>query len=199
MNTEDAENLADDRSAKLNDFRTGGWIQTYSGRRVFPLGLTTDDLDLEDIAHALSMKCRFNGHCKEFYSVAQHCVLASRLVEPSAFAKEALMHDAAEYVLPDFSTPVKAWRGDAFKVGEWHADRAIAERYGLLYPRPPEVKVADIRLVLTEKRDLMFDNGDDWSKSFPGFKPYEYFHIRGWAPEYAKRMFLERAEYLEIK
>jgi hypothetical protein len=51
------------------------WIQTYTGKKFYPLTATIDDIDIEDIAHSLSMQCRFNGHCYVFYSVAEHSVL----------------------------------------------------------------------------------------------------------------------------
>ncbi len=71
------------------------YIQTLSGKKFDYLNSTTDDVEIEDIANALSHICRFSGHLPEFYSVAQHSVLCSQIVPPD-FAFEALMHDAAE-------------------------------------------------------------------------------------------------------
>src|ERR1035437_8999101 len=69
-------------AAPLKDLNIGSqdfdedqaWIQTYSGRRFCPLSPNPDAIVLQDIAHSLAMQCRFNGHCKKFYSVAQHSV-----------------------------------------------------------------------------------------------------------------------------
>ena len=54
------------------------WIQTYTGKKFFPLAARPADVDIRDIAHALAMKCRFNGHCRVFYSVAEHSIRVSR-------------------------------------------------------------------------------------------------------------------------
>lgn len=53
------------------------WIMTYSGKRYYYLSPTAEDISIVDIAHALSNKCRFAGHCKDFYSVAQHSFLVA--------------------------------------------------------------------------------------------------------------------------
>jgi len=58
--------------------RIGDWIQMNNGKPFWPLDPRLSEITLEDIARSLSMQCRWNGHCKEFYSVAQHCVLVSR-------------------------------------------------------------------------------------------------------------------------
>jgi hypothetical protein len=57
--------------------RAGDWIQTFSGRRFYPADPRPDDMDIGDVAHALSMVCRFNGHVRFHYSVAQHAVLSA--------------------------------------------------------------------------------------------------------------------------
>jgi hypothetical protein len=59
---------------------TGNWIQTFTGRQYWPLDPREGDVYIEDIAHALSLQCRFTGHCRSFYSVAEHCVRVSHVV-----------------------------------------------------------------------------------------------------------------------
>jgi len=83
------------------------YIQTLSGKKFSYQFATADDIDIEDIANALSNICRFAGHLPEFYSVAQHSVLVSQIVPPE-FAFEALMHDAAEAYCQDIPAPLKA-------------------------------------------------------------------------------------------
>lgn len=83
------------------------WIQTYTGKKFFPLHPHQNEYVIEDIAHALSMKCRFAGHCNAFYSVAEHSVKVSRIVAPES-QLWGLLHDAAEAYLPDVCQPIKS-------------------------------------------------------------------------------------------
>jgi len=82
------------------------WIQTISGRK-FPLAEPDpNQIDIEDIAHALSMLCRFNGHCTQFYSVAEHSMHVSHEIS-NDLALAGLLHDAAEAYLGDVPSPLK--------------------------------------------------------------------------------------------
>ena len=87
------------------------WLQTRTGKLVDVQNPTPDMVDLEDIAHALSMTCRYAGHCCEFYSVAEHSVLVATLGHRHDLAPEfnlaLLMHDAAEAYIGDIISPVK--------------------------------------------------------------------------------------------
>lgn len=60
----------------------------------------------EDIATGLAKRCRFNGQCEGFYSVAEHSILVSRLV-PLRLALPALLHDASEAYLGSIATALK--------------------------------------------------------------------------------------------
>jgi len=88
------------------------WLQTRTGKLVDVQNPTPDMVDLEDIAHALSMTCRYAGHCREFYSVAEHSVLVAALGRRSDLSPEfnlaLLMHDAAEAYIGDIISPVKS-------------------------------------------------------------------------------------------
>ena len=102
--------------------RKGDWIQTFTGRAFYVLDPRPEDVDIEDIAHALSMQCRFAGHCREFYSVAQHSVTASWLVPPED-ALWGLLHDAAEAYVVDLPRPIKrAWQLESYGI----IDRDVA-------------------------------------------------------------------------
>lgn len=144
-----------------------------------------------DIAHALSHICRFTGHCARFYSVAEHCVHASRLVPPEdAFA--ALMHDAAEAVLGDVSKPLKSLLPD-YKRIERRVDRAIFAQFGLPDEPPPSVKTADRQMLGIEQRICM-GNDDKWIGSTD---PADSQVIIGfWSPPVAERAFLVRYNQL---
>lgn len=61
--------------------RGGAWVQTFGGHKVFPLALTADQIWFSDVAHHLSMECRFAGAVLEFYSVAEHLLLVTAIVD----------------------------------------------------------------------------------------------------------------------
>lgn len=154
--------LAEWESVLLDQLREHGpWIQTHSGRAYPLLAPRPDDVSIEDIAYALSNLARYTGHADRdpqighAYSVAQHCVLASRLV-PADRALEALMHDAAEAYVGDASRPMKACIPELGWL-ERISYLAIARRFGLHVDREmhPDVKHADLVLLATEWRDLM--------------------------------------------
>jgi len=164
------------------------WIQTYSGKRFTPLKPNPEAIVIQDIAHSLSMQCRFNGHCREFYSVAQHSVLVSYICD-SQDALWGLLHDASETFLADFPTPLKhSGKFDNYSEYERQMQMAICQRFALPFEEPTSVKKADKVLLSTEARDLMVSLRDDW------FQPTEPlpFKIIPLSPKEAKELFLKR-------
>ena len=142
----------------------GPWMQTYTGRQFFPLSPHHSDIVLEDIAHALSLICRFNGHCEEFYSVAQHSIFVSQMLPPK-LRLAGLLHDAAEAYLGDLVKPQKTITkidGVPFRDREDVIMQCIAMRYELAWPLDSEVKQADLVALATEKRDLMKKSPQSW-------------------------------------
>jgi hypothetical protein len=106
-----------------------------------------------DIARHLSNICRFTGAVREFYSVAQHCVLVS-LIVPRHKAMKGLLHDGGEFALGDVNRPLKALLPD-YRAIEGPVDVAVFEQFGLTCEKDPDIKHADMVLLATEKRDLM--------------------------------------------
>lgn len=140
--------------------RRGNWMQTVSGRAFYVLDPRAEDVDIVDIAHALSAICRFGGHCTEFYSVAEHSVRVSVAIEDAggsrADAFVGLLHDASEAYIGDIIWPLKqAPEMAGYKQIEHRVEHAISERFGLPSRQPPIVKQFDLVLLSTEKRDLM--------------------------------------------
>lgn len=131
------------------------WIQTFTGRKFWPIEPAAEDVCIEDIAHALALKCRFAGHCREFYSVAQHSVLVASLVQP-VDALWALLHDAGEAYFADIPRPVKRSL-PIFKDIERGIMNVVCEAFGLPQEQPQSVTHADAVLLATEARDLMGD------------------------------------------
>lgn len=185
--------------------RRGDWIQTYSLRQFWPLDPRPGEVHIADIAHALSMMCRFTGHVHEFYSVAEHSVRVSiRSAEVAAgeglspdrilhYARWGLLHDASEAYLVDLARPVKrSAEMQPYREAEARVMAAVAERFGLEGVEPPLVKEADVVLCYTEARDL-----------FPAVHPEWVWHaaplsekIEPWTPKYAKARFL--AQFHEL-
>ncbi len=143
----------------------GPWIQTYTGRQFFPLSPEPEDVCPVDIAHALSCQARFSGHTRGGpYSVAQHSLLVASAV-PAWFRLAALLHDAAEAYLVDLPRPLKhgTYIGPHFAAFEARIARAIGERFDVfLDPTAPDVHVADMRALATERRDLMMPEPAQW-------------------------------------
>lgn len=152
------------------------WIQTYSSAEpVHPLSLKPQQVRVEDIAHALALKCRWTGHTRTFYSVAEHSLRVGYLV-PRYARIYGLLHDAAEAYLPDVAAPLK----DAFQVGQRGGLRTFAQveheildaiwtALGVPPPAPATmelVKNADLVLLATEARDLMH-GVESWSWTPP--------------------------------
>ena len=176
-------------------------IQLNEGIRLFS-GVMFDynnpgesDVAIEDIAHALSNICRFAGHVRHFYSVAQHAVNCSCIVA-SEFAYEALLHDTAEAFTNDLPTPLK-FAVPIFKDLEVRIESAMAERFNFTYPLPAEVGLADLQMLQLEKNELKGTEGD-WEV----LRGVESAHLRGlvdlspWTPAEAKARFLDRYEEL---
>lgn len=168
--------------------RDDNWIQTYTGRQFWPLDPRCEDIDIFDIAHALALKCRYTGHCRLFYSIAQHSVIASMIVPPADMLA-ALMHDASEAYLADVARPVKRALPD-FLSAEERLERVLAERFGLPHPMPDAVKRADLILLRTERRDLMGPPPRPW-RTDEQIKPMKE-KIIPWDWEWSKTRFLER-------
>lgn len=167
------------------------WIQTYTGRKFWPLDPRPEDVCIEDIAHALANKCRFTGHTRQFYSVAQHSVICSFIVRPEN-RLAALLHDASEAYLPDVSRPVKQHL-DGFHAIEDHLMGVIGSVFGVSLPFPSEVKYADNVALVTERRDVMNYSGH-WVHG-AGYEPLTY-KIVPVSPKIAKTLFLDRFKEL---
>ena len=128
----------------IDDSKRALWIQTYAGVKFHPWDPRPGSIRIVDVAHSLSNLCRFNGHCLEFYSVAQHsCVVAGiAMVESRRLdvGMHALLHDAAEAYVGDLVRPVKTGMPQ-FGLVE---DGILAVIYRACGLRPMDEEEADI-------------------------------------------------------
>ena len=175
------------------------FIETFTGVRFQPLAPVVTTIKIEDIAHALSNQCRFSGHVRAHYSVAEHSVRVSELLE-SWRADEhvqlwGLLHDASEAYLVDLPTPLKLCRriGDGYRAAERRLMGAVRRRFSLRGPEPKLVRRADAVLLSTEVRDVMFARPTHWAKLTEEPLPAR---IRPWAPATAEYEFLRRYRFL---
>lgn len=166
-------------------------MHTYSGKAVVLEALTVDMIEIEDIAHALSHLCRYNGHTRFHYSVAQHCCYVASFVENNAYKLAALLHDAPEAYIGDVTHDLKnspEMRG--YKTIEYRVERVIARKFGLNSEDfdLPEIKTIDRRLAVTEKAQL-FNYPIVWDH--PEYQvPPVAVTISEWTPYEAKIQFM---------
>lgn len=127
---------------KEENLYTPNCIRTVSGIYVNVFDPRPEMICIEDIAHSLSHQCRFGGHLPDFYSVAQHSVSVSQIVEESD-RLAALLHDASEAYLVDMPSPIKKGLPN-YKMLESNLMKVIARKFGFEYPLTYKVKEADV-------------------------------------------------------
>jgi hypothetical protein len=185
-------------------------IETFSGLFVDYDDPQPEQISIYDIAHALSQICRFGGHTRVFYSVAEHSILVSRLLgkDRSLPRLAALLHDAHEAYLGDIPTPLKNALGPEYRVMVDRLDRAIVAAVGL---RPdefhdPAVVWADAVALRLEAHKLKHSRGEhpEWDVAWEAHSlkdvallvpTLNFGDIEGWqaglSPREAEDAFLE--------
>lgn len=149
------------------------------------------ELPITDIALCLASQPRWGGAARPWYSVAEHCVMSSRLV-PAALAYAALMHDCEEF-LGDWPSPVKVMLGRDYVKERVHPIKhALRQRFGF-NDDEPAIKQADLVCMATELRDLLPAAWIDWSH-LPPPHPGKIVPV---GPERAYTLFLDRFEELK--
>lgn len=188
-----------------------GWVETYTGRKFYPLKPDKYEISILDIAHSLSMQCRYQGMCHNFYSVAQHSVMVSKLFEKSAVGTYrlemlGLLHDASEAYLSDIPRPLKHLPEFAvYREAEDRLQTEIFKAFGLTPVASFEadlLKSADLGMLLSEiaTPEIMFPTREDWFH-----KPTETLTTKNgspfecWPPQKAKNRFLKRFNEIQAK
>jgi hypothetical protein len=175
--------------------RIGDWSQTFTGRQFWPLDPRAGDFDIRDVAHSLALQCRFAGHCRVFYSVGEHCVRVSWLVED---ALAGLGHDSPETYAADVVRPLKR-QLLGYAAIEHGIARPMETWFGLAPGAfdDPAVKRADEVLLMTEARDLMAPPPAAWTFAQGAPATPLPRRIRPWGWRHAEVRYLAR--YHELR
>ena len=172
----------------MSEERIGDWMQTYTGKQFWPFDPRPEEIFIEDIAHHLSMLCRYNGACKFFYSVAEHSFLVSEFVTKS-YALWGLMHDAAEAYISDIIAPVKRSMPEYKRIEE-RIMKAIVERFEMRPAEQPEIVSTVDKLILRDEQiKVMTPCEQDWWHT-GGDRLGAV--IMGYSPATAEEIFLKR-------
>lgn len=156
------------------------------------------DFCIEDVAHALSLLCRFGAQCPIFYSVAQHSVMCAR-VAPVGYQLEALMHDRAEaYLGSDVPRPIKQ-AIPQYKVIENNILRISASVFSVPAEMSKIVHDIDNRMLVTEARQMFADHSIKWwEESHWPLPYYNLLPLEPWSPERAELEFLDTYGLLSL-
>jgi hypothetical protein len=181
-------------------------VETFSGQYLDVQNPDPDKINLEDIAHALGNICRYGGHSRTFYSVAEHSVFVCERVCRQGWSKNlqlaALHHDDAEAYLGDIPRPLKPLLGGEYARLTRKMDRAIV--IGLQLPFLSEefhhsaISNADDWSVFVEARDLLPSEGRGWTghpdkdTEIPSRIVIPDYYRGGISPAAAADLFLER-------
>lgn len=191
---------------------THRYITTNSGIRVSCPGMRSSMVDLRDIAHSLSMQCRYMGHVNEFYSVAEHSVLVSRFAKEAGFGLDmqimCFLHDAHEAYVGDFPSPFKE-AVPGLRLFEDSIESAVRDSLGLPADDDPAwgvVKHFDI-LALHLEASQLFIREHSQAPDWVDWDMVHKYHARTstppgpidcWDWKTARAKFLARAGQLKL-
>jgi hypothetical protein len=179
-----------------NSERKGGWTQTFTGKPFWPLDARPEDIDIRDVAHALSLVNRYNGHTPEPYSVAQHSVLVSYACMDLPEYQDGdeflgLMHDTPESNIGDMISPMKKFVSQYLEA-EKNLWAVYCRKFWMPLQLPPSVLKADLTVLAAEADRFFPVRPMDWKLPYPAAKvdvtPVDW--------RVAERMFMARFDEL---
>ena len=180
--------------------RYGDWQLTYTGRQLWASDPRPGDFMIEEIAHNLSLICRFAGSVAVAYPVSSHLVMVSDIVRNLGGTLEeqlqALLHDATESVISDIPAPLKRFLPQV-KAAEQRIWRAMAKQFKIPAKMSPLVKQADRIALITERRDLFQPSEHRWA-GYDAVQPIAA-RVRIMSAKAAEKSFLERYHHLRAK
>ncbi|MEP4830413.1 MAG: HD domain-containing protein [Cyclobacteriaceae bacterium] len=172
-----------------------GHFSTFTGAKVSLQSPKASSIKINDIAHALSNLCRFGGHTRYFYSVAQHSILVAKLAKLNGENREiqlaALMHDATEAYVQDLIKPLKNMVAEPYDVIEARFEAVIAQKFGIKLEHFAAVKQYDRAALEIEHEYLMV--GKDRARFM------QFFSSGAVDPPFAEIAFLGQFKQLIIK
>lgn len=185
----------------------------HSGKHVLPFELKLGDIVIEDIAHALAMQVRYNGHVDRLYTVGEHCIRISdalwRDTGDASLALRGLLHDAGEAYTGDFTRPVKnSLRevAEVLKNAEDMNEVIIYQTFGLRHDPAADARVKDYdRRIIVDEKEALFGPNKPWDWDLTpldvpiiGFSG-DCYGAYNWHPERVKQEYLLRFHELSIK
>lgn len=166
-------------------------IATYTGKSIDPLNPSWEDIDIVDIAHGLSLLCRYAGQCSRFYSVAEHCIIMAESKFLSGKPLVKLLHDAPEAYLGDMIRAIKIHLPD-YREMEKVFLNAVALRFNIENLQDfKNVKTADNIMLVSEAKILMTKFNSNLKE-----KPNSKIKLRFYTPKEAELKFLKLFEKL---
>ena len=140
--------------------KQGEFITTFTGVEFYIIDPQIEDINKTDIAHALSLTCRANGHFKYFYSIAQHSINCYKEAVARGYTKRVqlacLLHDGSEAYISDVTRPAKAHLPE-YKIVEAEIQVKVYEKFGLVdltIAELAQVKSIDDTVLWYEFKDL---------------------------------------------
>ena len=201
----------------MSDRKDDSWIQTYTGKQFWPMSCREEDIDIKDIAHALSLVNRYQGHTKFPFSVAQHCLLGlliiNRLIISDDkrnidfdfnrdFKKAWMLHDASEAYICDLARPIKRFFPE-YKNVEEDLQYCIETRYDCRLIDKESIKMLkriDNTCLYFERRQLMATPSIPWKEHDTiDVSIIREPIIRDYGWKYNESEFLAECEILGIK
>lgn len=183
--------------------RLGDWLLTHTGRSFYPIDPRPEEVELIDLGHSLALQCRWNGHVRFHYSIAQHAVAVAEVVATvhPELALAALHHDSPEAYIGDMARPWKRmlcvgqarWPASHSSVGraEETIRHAIFDAFGIREPSAEgwaTISEIDNRMLRTEYEQLMPKRVGSWADLGA---PLPHLVINEWSPGAAERVFLD--------
>lgn len=184
----------------------GPYMHSAGGRKLYPFDPRIEEIDIDTIAHHLACINRWNGATQHptnkrliTLSVAEHSIMVAdymvEVLKKPEYELEALLHDAAEFLISDIIRPIKHHPDihPIIKPMEDRAELIIAQKYGLLFPLPPEVKIADEAVCAAEARQVVPRcDSEDWSVKYHSEVNVAPYKVHMLDPYTAKHAFIRK-------